>query len=122
MCAPAISGRIIKINDITDSCENQWKVEAPFTLQIAAVRNTFSMLRGFAIPHPPFSGVSSLFYLSTAGLTPGGFFLGSDTGEPGSRTWRCIAWRVASKERVQSDVVLLANGGIDLAGRETGRA
>lgn len=73
MCASAISGSVIKSNYKTGICENQRKVDVWFTLQIAAVRNTFSVLRGFAIPLPPFSGVSSLLYLQPPGSPPAVF-------------------------------------------------
>jgi hypothetical protein len=53
------------------------KVDAPFTLQIAALRHSFSVLRRFAMPHAPYSGVSSLFDLHRRAPKPGGFFLRS---------------------------------------------
>jgi hypothetical protein len=64
-----------KINCITDTYENQQKVDVWFTLQIAAVRNTFSSLRGFAIPLPPYRAFPPYFTFSPPGLTARRFFL-----------------------------------------------
>jgi hypothetical protein len=57
----------------TDLYQNLQKRDATFTLQNAAVRNTFLVLRGFAIPHTPFGAFPPYFTFQPPGSPPAVF-------------------------------------------------
>jgi len=77
MCAHAIWNNHVIIAVKTEDYEPSRKHDARLTLQIAALRHSFFVLRRFAMPHAPYSGVSSLFDLHRRAPKPGGFFLGA---------------------------------------------